>query len=153
MKLIEMASHSSKQSRSKDAEKEPLSFAERFEAIHKASQESGSDRHSVTIVNTNGRKLVSVKNGKKRKTKQKSNTSSTSESDSLFDSSSDDSPSAQSSPQPQLLKDAVHRSDDNENVAYNPNRDEITGTCYDQYTSRPLHRSNEAMHCPSNGEQ
>ena len=69
MKLIEMASRSSKQSRSKDAEKEPLSFAERFEAIHKASQESGSDRHSVTIVNTNGRKLKSVKNGKKDREK------------------------------------------------------------------------------------
>ena len=98
-----MASRSSKQSQSKDAEKKPLSFAERFGAIHKASQESESDRHSVAMANTDGEKPKGVRNGKKDKKKQNSNASSTSESDSLFDSSSDDSDSARSSPQPRLL--------------------------------------------------
>ena len=98
-----MASRSSKQSQSKDAEKKPLSFAERFEATHKASQQSESDRHVAAMVNTDDGKPKGGRNGKTDKKKQKSNASSTSESDSLFDSSSDDSDSAGSSPQPRLL--------------------------------------------------
>ena len=61
-----------------------MSFAERFEAAKKKSQESGSDKNTVTIINIAGKKV-----------RKKSNASSSS--DSLFDSSEGTTSSADSS--------------------------------------------------------